>query len=384
MFIFSTLVSKPSTKRGYHTPFLAGYLQSPENVLDDLVGLGLATEVRAEELALLKVGIDGGVDLGSSLLLVQELQHERSAAKSGNGVGNVLAHDVRGTTVAGLTNGEALTNVGAGHETERTDKGSSTVGENVTVQVGSNNDVVGLGLAEELVDHAVNDLLLDLDLAGKLLGGEGLAGSGTEKAVGLGEDVALVGDGDERRLVDAGDTSLPDLLASQSDLTSHGGDPGAGLVGDALDSLGDLSVGTIVGLLLLDVQVLGVFTDDDHVNGVLCGHDSLDGADVGVEVQSLAEGNDGRAVALDGRRGRGDGTEESAIALGLEDFDGLVREGGAGLLEGLETSLEVGELELEAEGRGQSLENAATGRNDLTANTVTGDKTYGRGSVGGH
>lgn len=346
------MVSNPSTKRKYHTSFLAGYLQSPEDVLDNLAGLSLTAKVRAEKLALLKVGIDSGVNLGGSLLLVQELQHERSATKSGNGVGDVLTHDVRGTSVARLADGEALTNVGAGNKTKRTDKGSSTIRQDVTVQVRGNDDIVGLGLAEQLVNHTVDNLLLDLNTTSELGGGESLPGSGTEQAVGLGQNVALVGDGNERRLVDAWGTSLSDLLASQGNLTSHGGNSGASLVGDALDSLGNLAIGAVVGLLLLDVQILGVLTDDDHIDGLSGGQDSLDGTDVGVEIQLLAKGDNGRAVALDGLGGRGHGTEKRAIALVLEDLDGLVRQGGTSLLESLEASLEVGELELQAEGRG--------------------------------
>jgi hypothetical protein len=59
------------------------------------------------------------------------------------------------------------------------------------------------------------------------------------------------------------------------------------VLGDALDGFGDFAVGAIVGLLFFDVQVLGVLTDDDEVDGVGeggGGNDGLDGSDVGVEV----------------------------------------------------------------------------------------------------
>jgi hypothetical protein len=56
---------------------------------------------------------------------------------------------------------------------------------------------------------------------------------------------------------------------------------------DALDGFGDFAVGAIVGLLLFDVEVLGVLADDDEVDGVReggGGNDGLDGSDVCVEV----------------------------------------------------------------------------------------------------
>lgn len=211
--------------------------------------------------------------------------------------------------MAGLTNGEAVADVSAGNKTQAADKSGSTVGQDVTVQVGGNNDIVVLGLAEELVDHGVDDLLLDVD-GGELLGGKGLASSLTEQAVGLGQDVGLVGDGDHGLAV-GGSTggSGADTLAAQSDLTSNGGDAVGGTLGDALDGLGDLAVGALHGALLLHVQVLGVLTDDDQVNGlaVAATGGGLDGTDVGVQVELLAESNDGGRVASDLGRGRAGG-----------------------------------------------------------------------------
>lgn len=276
--------------------------------------------------------------------------------------------------MARLTDGKAFADVGAGDETQATDEGSGAVREDVTVQVGSDDDVVVLGLTEELVDHGVDNLLLNVD--GGVLGvGEGTLGGGAEQAVGLGQDVGLVGDGDEGRLVDARGAGFADLLAAQGDVASHGGDAERGLLGDALDGLGNLALGGVAGGLLLDVEVLGVLTDNDHVDGLGGGHDGLDGAHVGVEVELLAEGDDGGRVALDGLGGRADGAEEGAIALILEHLDGLVGQGGAGLLKGLEAGLEVDEVELEVERSGEGLEDAAASGDDLLADTVAGNET---------
>lgn len=204
-------------------PTFGVFLQTSENIGDDLLGGSLATQVRAQELTVLKVAINSSVDLGGSLLLVEELEHQSGGSESGNGVGNALALDVRGAAVARLTNGEALTDVGAGDETQAADEGSSAVGENVTVQVGGDDDVVVLGLAEELVDHGVDNLLLNSD--GGVLGvRKGLLGGGAEETIGLRQNVGLVGDGDKGRLVDAGSTGIANLLATEGNVTSHGSD----------------------------------------------------------------------------------------------------------------------------------------------------------------
>lgn len=275
--------------------------------------------------------------------------------------------------MARLTNGEALTDVGAGDETQAADESSSAVGENVTVQVGGDDDVVVLGLAEELVDHGVDNLLLNGD--GGVLGiREGPLGGGAEETIGLGQNVGLVGDGDKRRLVDAGSTGITDLLTTESNVTSHGSDAERSLLRDALNGLGDLALGGLVGGLLLDVQILSVLADNDHIDGLGGCQDGLDGSDVGVEVELLAQGDDGARVALDGLSRRAHGSEQGAIALILEDLDGLVGEGGTGLLKSLEAGLEVDKVKLEAERGGEGLKDAAAGGDDFLADAVTGDE----------
>ena len=139
---------------------MSSRLQPPENVREDFLGLRRTAQIRAEELALLEVGIHGSVDPGGGGLLVQELQHQGGAAQRRDGVGDALTHDVGGTPVARLADGEALADVGAGDEAERPHQGGGAIGEDVAVQIGRDDDVVVLGLAEQLVDHRVDDLLL--------------------------------------------------------------------------------------------------------------------------------------------------------------------------------------------------------------------------------
>ena len=91
-------------------------------------------------------------------------------------------------------------------------------------------------------------------------------------------------------------------------------------LGDALDGLGDLAVGAVEGLLLLNVQVLGVLADDDQVDGVAfaAADGGLDGAHVGVQVELLAESDDGGRVAGDlGARGAVDGVSRFVFCKGI-------------------------------------------------------------------
>lgn len=276
--------------------------------------------------------------------------------------------------MAGLTDGKVLADVGRGDETERANKRSSAVRKNVAVQVGGDNDVVVLGLAEELVHHRVDNLLLDVDEL--VLGlGEGATGRLAEEAVGLREDVGLVSHCDERARVDRRRTGVTHALAAEGNVAGHGGDVVRGSLGDALDGLCDLAaVGGGIRLLLLDVQVLGVLADNDEVDGPLCAGDRLDRAHVGVQLQALAERDNGRRVALCGYRGRRDGTEEGAIAVRLEGRDRVLGQRNALLLERVPAGLVVREAELEAKRRRERLEDAAAGGDDFAANAVTGDE----------
>ena len=277
------------------------FLQSLEDIVEDLLGSSLATHVRGQELSLIQVTIDGSVDLSSSVRLAEELEHQSNTAQGSDGVGNTLALDIGSGTVARLTDSEAITDVSARNQTQTADQGSGTIGQNVTIQVRGNDDVVVLGLAEELVDHRVDDLLLDDD-GGELLGGEGTARGLTEQAVGLGQDVGLVGDG-HHGLGTGGEARVSgaDRLAAKCDLASNGGNARRGPLGDTLDGFGNLTLGGLTGGFLLDVKVLGVLANDNEVDrfAVAATDGGLDGPDVGVQVELLAQGDDGGRVTGD-------------------------------------------------------------------------------------
>lgn len=130
-----------------------------------------------------------------------------------------------------------------------------------------------------------------------------------------------------------------------------------------LDGFGDqaLPVRRGEGALLLDVQVLCVFAHDDEVDFAAAIAHALHGADVGVEVELLAEGDDGGGVAFDFGGGGGDGAEEGGVAVGAQVVDGGGGERGAGLLEVGVAAGEGGEVEGDGVGFCEGFEDAAAG-----------------------
>ena len=167
--------------------------------------------------------------------------------------------------MARLADRKAIAHIRRGHETQRAHEGSGAVGENVTVEVGRDDDVVGSGLAEEFVDHRIHDLLFDADpLELRLC--ERLARLLAEEPVRLRQHVALVRDRDPGSLMDARGARVADSLPSYRDLARHVGDPEARTLGNALDGFGNLAMRAVVRLLFLDVQVFGVLPNDHQVD----------------------------------------------------------------------------------------------------------------------
>lgn len=357
-------------------------LHSPQNIGNNLLGGVLSAKIGGLDKTLGQVGIDGTVDSGGGLSLSHKLEHDSNGADGGNGVGDSTALNVGSRTVARLADSEVVADVGGGHNTERANKRSSAIGQDVAVEVGGDDNIVGAGGQEHLVDHRVDNLLLVADAL--VAGGIGVkdgADTLAEQAIRLRQHVGLVRDGEQRGRVVALSSGGAKALTGKRQLQRNLSNALGGGLGDALDGLGDAgAVGESARHLLLDVQVLGVFADDDKVDGlrVGVGGHALDGADVGVQVEALAERDDGGAVAGDLGGGGGDGAEQRTVALLLEGLDRGLGEGGAGGLESAEAGFEVDEAELQAEGGGEGLEDLAAGGDDLAANSVSGYETYWR------
>jgi hypothetical protein len=355
---------------------LPGYLHTSQDIVNNLLSRVLSTKVRSLDESLSQVGVNSTVNDSSGLTKSHKLQHDTDGTDSSNGVGNSTSLDVRSGTVARLTDGEVVTNVSGGNNTEGTNKSSGTIRQDVTVQVRSDNNIVRAGGQEHLVDHRVNNLLLvGNSTVTSLVRLVNRANTLTEKSISLGENIGLVGDGELRSSVVRLGSSLTKCLTSQSELKSNLSNVLGGGLGDTLDSLGDLgSVLEGTGGLLLNVKVLGVLADDDKVDGVSAG-DGLDGTDVGVESETLTEGDNGGGVAGNLGGGGGNGSEESTVTLLLEDLNGLLGKSSSGGLEGSPSCLKVGEAELQSEGSGKCLEDLATGGNDLTSDTISGNES---------
>ncbi len=158
------------------------------------------------------------------------------------------------------------------------------------------------------------------------------------------------------------------------------GNAAAGLLRDALDGLGNFAILSFECLLLLDVQILGVLAHNNHVDLPGVGPDRLDGPHICVQIHLLTEADDRGRVALDWRRWGADSAEQSAIAVGAENLNGLVGESLAMLLERAESGFKVEELELQAEGGRERLEDSPAGRDDLLAYAIARNEALGEQS----
>lgn len=150
----------------------------------------------------------------------------------------------------GLKDGALITDVARGGQTQTTDQTGAHVGENVTVQVGHDEDlvVVGKGICDHLQAGVVEQLGVKLDI-GEVLGN--IAGDAQKETVGHLHDGGLVDDAD---------LLAADLLGvlegeSQHALTSR--------AGDELDALDDAIDDNVLDARVL---ALGVLSDQDGVD----------------------------------------------------------------------------------------------------------------------
>jgi hypothetical protein len=261
----------------------------------------------------LPLGDDGVGGLGDAVSMVVKTkvaEEHGSAEEEGSGVGLVLALDVEtDVTAAGLENGDLATHVAAGDDTGSTNKGSTNVGQDTTVQVRHDHDVELLGLGNGLHTGVVDNHVVDLE-GGVVLSNsvEGVA----EETIGQLHDVGLVDASNLAAVVGEGkgEGELGNALRL-----------GTGDDLEGLDDAGDALV------LETRVLTLGVLTDDAQVDVLVAGlvaGDVLDQGDAGVDVELLAQGDVEALVAgaLDG--GVEDTLEAELVAL----------EGGDALAEG--------------------------------------------------
>jgi hypothetical protein len=249
------------------------------------VGLGLSTQVTGQVLALGQ-GIENGLlDTLSLIVQAHMSQHHDGREKEGSWVGKSLASNIRSGTVDSLEDGALVTNVTGWGKTKTTDETSAHIGENVSVKVRHDHDlvVVWSWVGGDLQAGVVQKLGVELD-SWEVLGD--LLGSVEEKTVGHLHDSSLV---------DSTDLQLANVLGVLEGETKN---TLTGVPGDKLDALDDTVDN---GVLDTRVFTLGVLTDEDSVDVVVWGlvtSDRSAWSDVGEEVESSAESQVERDVTL--------------------------------------------------------------------------------------
>lgn len=311
-------------------------LQTLHNGLGVLVGLGLATEVASEGLEencqhlflviiqeigstktylALSQGVeDSLLDAVGVVVETHVLQHHDGRQQQSSGVGKTLASNIGGGTVDSLEDGALVTNVTGGGQTKTTDQTGAHVGQNVTVQVGHDKDlvVVRSGVGDDLQARVVQQLSVELDI-GEVLGD--VASGVQEQTVRHLHDGGLVHDADLLLVDGLG------VLEGEAQNTL------GGLLGDELDAL-DNTIDNDV--LDTGVFTLGVLTDQDGVNTVVGGLVAGNGAartDVGEQVEGTAQSKVQGNVTLTNGGLKGWGKMQLASPM-TQGGIAIMREGG--------------------------------------------------------
>ena len=282
------------------------------------------------------------------------LQHHDGGKKESSGVGKALAGDVGSGTVDSLEDGALVTNVAGRSKTKTTDETGAHVGENVTVKVRHDEDlvVVGSGVGDDLEAGVVEELSIEL-YVGVLLGD--LATKVEEETVGHLHDGGLVNDTD---------LGLANVLGVLEGVAEH---TLTGLAGDELDRL-DNAVHNDV--LNARVFALGVLTDEDGVDvvvGSLVSLDALAGTHVGEQVEGPSEGQVEGDVTL------ANGSSERALKsdeVALDRLDGGIGDDGLAIL--VEAGGDVDRLPLDGHVGGAV--DVLDGLGDLGTNAVALDQ----------
>jgi hypothetical protein len=210
--------------------------------------------------------------------------------------------------VDSLEDGALVTNVAGRGQTKTTNETSAHIRQNVSVQVGHNEDfvVVGSGVRDHLQAGVVQQLGVELNL-GVFLGH--LAGGAEEETVGHLHDGGLV------HGADLFPANVAGVLEGVSQHALRG------LAGDELDALDNTVDHDMLNARVLS---LGVLTDQhsvDIVVGCLVAGNGFAWSDVGEEVEGSAERQVERDVALsNGRRERALECDQVLLDAG----DGLV------------------------------------------------------------
>ncbi len=346
-------------------------LECGEYGLGDGGGGGVAAEVGGTFAAGGEGLDDGVVDGGGGFRRAEVIEHHGCREDGGHGVGDAFTEDVGGGTVDGFEHGgEAAggVEIGAGGEADGAGNDGGEVAEDIAEQVGCDDDIEGVGAANEVHGGGIDEEGLGGDVGE--LGGDVVEGAVPEDhAVALG--VGL-GDGSDAFAA----------IAAAGEFEGVADDAFAAATGEDRCLDGDF-VGLVVIEEAADLRVLafGVFADDDHVDiaGVAVGERGVDAveedgrADVGELIEAAADGEE-QAVEGDvvGDIDVADGAEEDGVVRG-ELFEGVGGHHGAVLEVIFGAPIKVGEVEVEGELLAGGAEDVEGGWDDFLADAVAGD-----------
>lgn len=293
------------------------------------------------------------------MLIKSEMsQQHRSREQHSSWIGLVLALDVQtDVTASRLKDRNVTAHVATRHNTGSTNKRSTNVGENTSVQVRHDHNIELLWSRDTLHGCVVNDHVVGLQ--GGVVLSHSVEGVSEETIRKL-HDV---------RLVDTGD--LLSVVRKSKAERELGDALGLG-AGDDLEGLDDAGNRLVLKARVLSLSVL---TDDAQVDIVVAGlvaRDVLDEDNRGVDVKLLSERNVERLVAgaLDGRV---EDTLETEL-VALQRGDSLTEE----LLGVLVAGLDTGDIDLlPLDGDVVGLEDGLDGLGDFGSDTVTGDEGHG-------
>lgn len=258
-------------------------------------------------LALSKDLEDGGLDVVGMVVETHVSQHHHGRKKQSSRVGKLLSSDVRGGPVHGLEDGALVANVSGRRETETTNESSAHIRQNVSVQVGHDQNlvVVWQRIGDHLQAGVVQKLSVKLNV-GEVLGD--IARSAQEEPVGHLHDGGLV---HSAHLVPA---NVPRILEGISQNA---------LRGRASDELDALHNTIDHDMLNTRVFSLGVLTNQNSVHvvvrGLVAGNRSA-GPHVGEEVEGPAERQVERDMTLADRSREGAFERNVVIRDALNGF----------------------------------------------------------------
>lgn len=163
-------------------------------LLDDLVGElrggGSSSKISSAKKRGLVDVTDGLFDGVSVIGESHVAKHHRGGEDEGSGVGNVLTSNIEtDVTGSGLEDGDLLSKVGTRDDTRSSDETASNVSDDVSVQVGGDEDVKLTRVGDKLHASVINNHLVELDV--RVLLGDATS-SIEEKTVGHLHDVGLV------------------------------------------------------------------------------------------------------------------------------------------------------------------------------------------------